>query len=188
MKHLPFVILFFCTTSAFSQKHIIDVGLPINLGNNFMNLSYTGIVQAGFATEVATVGGMPIIPRIDYTFHSAKRDAFQGYSAFSGSVMALRFIGTTQIGLTPDLDFVAGIGFSSRRSAVRYVSNGLDGRESFVQFGFDSNFGFRYHFKENFFGQLMHNFTYLIPKSAQALRVPYNTNLPSILAGVGFRF
>ena len=109
-------------------------------------------------------------------------------SAFTGSVMALRFLGTTQIGLTPDLDFVAGIGFSSRRAAVRYVSNGLDGRESFIQFGLDTNFGFRYYFKEQFFGQLMDNFTYLIPKSAQTLRVPYNTNLPSILAGVGFRF
>ena len=153
-----------------------------------MNERYVGIMQAGFATEISTAGGFPIIPRLDLTFHSAQRQAFQGYSAFTGSVISLRFLGTTLLGLTPDLDFVAGLGFSTRRSAVRFVQNGLYGSESFIQFGIASNFGFRYHLKKHLFGQLMHNFTYLIPNSQLQLRVPYNTNLPSILAGIGFKF
>ncbi|MFY0672798.1 MAG: hypothetical protein JXQ87_05315 [Bacteroidia bacterium] len=188
MKNLFTVFFLFISSFSFSQKSVFDFGLPINLGNNFMNQSYIGVAQLGFATEVGTAKAFPFIPRVDLTYHSAQRQAFQGYSAFTGSIISLRFLGTTKVGLTSDLDFVAGLGLSARRTAVRFVQNGLDGSESFIQFGFDTNFGFRYRFKENFFGQLMHNFTYLVPNSNQPLRVPYNTNLPSILVGVGFNF
>lgn len=188
MKNALIVCSILFATTAYSQKHVFDFGLPINLGNNFMNQSYTGIAQLGFAREFAKIQRFPISHRLDFTYQSAQRDAFQGYINFTGSVMALRFLGNSQIGLTEDLDFLAGLGFSARRSAVRFVQNGLHGSESFYQMGFDTNFGFRYHIKEHIFGQLMHNFTYLIPNSNQPLRVPYNTNLPSILAGIGFRF
>ena len=180
------ILLSFPLFNLFAQDSnwTVDVGYPLNVGNNFFAKHNKGVLQLGLSHKVLELKNIDVAARFDFGYNVHLAGTFPNFANYNSFQLRKRFLLVAERQLTKKIFSFGGIGFQHTNGAIEYEQNGKMFKPE--DFGYSVAASFRYSVFKSLYLQAMANFNYQL--ATIALRVPYNTHLHVVSASIGAQF
>ncbi len=190
-QKLLLTLLLIFASKSFSQesKFSIELNYPIPIGNNFIEESYSGIIDIGVDYRFANLNPINVGISLNSGVllnNSNLNNGFQNFKVTS-YVIQPRLFGELNLESIRKLHPSIGIGYTFMVFKSSGMNNGFDiSDENYSLSGFNFNFGLSYDVTEKLFTQVQYDFVKLgvddgVPD------IKYNTNINILKIGLGYR-